>query len=411
MEQNITTVVIGAGQSGLAMSQALSQRSIEHVVLERGEVANSWREDRWDSLRLLTRNEISGVPGLSYAGDDPNGFMGVPELIDMFEQGAAALNAPVRTQTNVLSVTQTQDGYYVKTDKGTIYCKSVVMANGAFAIPSIPGFAADLPSELATFTPSDYKRPSDLPEGGVMVVGASASGQQIAREIQQAGHKVLLSVGTHLRLPRTYRGVDTMKWMEILELLSIPYTEVDDVDRVRRTPSPTLVADETLDLNILQDMGVEITGRLAAVRDGKAVFSGSLANVCNAADLKMNRLLSSIDEHVTKQNIATPTEPPQRYKPTRIPKSPRLTVDLVAEGFRSVVWATGYRPDFSWLDMPVFDRKGRLEHDGGYVCPGLYVLGLPYLRQRKSTFLAGAQDDAEALAAHLVANLGRHLAA
>lgn len=406
-----TTAIIGAGQSGLAMSHELTLAGVDHVILERGQIANSWRKERWDSLRLLTPNWMNGLHGHDYKGNDHDGYMHVAELINAFDASAAKSGAPVRTETTVLSVDGTPGAYRVQTDQGALSCNSVVMANGACATPKIPAFASQLPDQVQSFTPQTYKRPAQLPDGKVLVVGASASGMQLAREIQQSGRQVVLAVGTHSRFPRNYRDADITMWLEIIGATTIPYTEVDDIERVRRTPSLTLVADETIDLNSLQDLGVEITGRLVAINDGRALFSGSLANHCAAADLKMNRLLESIDDWVDAADLTNLVAPVQRYVPTRVPTAPRLSMDLAAEGFGAVLWATGYRPDFNWLELPVFDRKGNLKHDGGVVAEGLYAMGLPYLRQRKSTFIDGACDDARALAAHLTAGLARSIAA
>jgi putative flavoprotein involved in K+ transport len=406
-----TTVIIGAGQSGLAMSHELTLAEVDHVILERGQIANSWRKERWDSLRLLTPNWMNGLPGLAYQGNDHDGYMLVGELVDCFNKCAAKLDAPVQTETTVLSVDGTPGAYAVQTDQGAISCESVVMANGACAVPKIPGFASEMPVQVQSFTPQSYKRPSRLPDGKVLVVGASASGLQLAREIQQSGRQVVLAVGNHLRFPRSYRDADITMWMDIIGATSILHNQVDDIERVRRTPSLTLVAGETIDLNSLQDLGVEITGRLMAVDDDRALFSGSLANHCAAADLKINRLLTSIDDWVDTAGLTDLVAPTERYAPTRVPSAPRLSMDLAAEGFGAVLWATGYRPDFNWLKQPVFDRKGNLKHDGGVVAGGLYAMGLPYLRQRKSTFIDGARDDARALANHLTAGLAQSIAA
>lgn len=406
-----TTTIIGAGQSGLAMSRELTMQGVDHVILERGEIANSWRKERWDSLRLLSPNWMNGLPGLEYRGNDHDGYMEVSELIKRFDKCAANNGAPVQAETTVLSVDGTPGHYMVQTDQGAISCESVVMANGACATPKIPAFASELPAHIQSFTPHSYKRPSQLPDGKVLVVGASASGLQLAREMQQSGRQVVLAVGNHMRLPRMYRDTDISMWLDIIGATSIPYTDVDDVTRVRRTPSLTLVAGETIDLNTLQDIGVEITGRFAAACDGRAWFSGSLANHCSAADLKMNRLLASIDEWVDDKGMTGLVAPTERYAPTRVPPQPRLNLDLAAEGFGSVLWATGYRPDFSWLNLPVFDRKDNIIHDGGVVADGLYVMGLPYLRQRKSTFIDGASEDAKALSDHLTAGLSQLMAA
>jgi putative flavoprotein involved in K+ transport len=409
--KHVNAVIIGAGQSGLAMSFELAQRGVDHVILERGQVANSWRTERWDSLHLLTPNWMNGLAGQCFDGTDHDGFMNVSELITRFDQCATQNGAPVQTETSVVSVDQMSGGYRVQTDQGALDCVNVVMANGACARPKVPAFASQMPGEMQHFTPLSYKRPSDLPDGKVLVVGASASGLQLAREVQSSGRQTTLAVGNHLRFPRVYRDADITMWLEIIGATTTPYTEVDDIERVRRTPSLTLVAGETIDLNVLQNEGVEVAGRLATVQDGTALFSGSLANLCAAADLKMNRLLNSFDDWVEAAGLGDLVDPAERFAATSVPPAPRLQADLAREGFGSVIWATGYQPDFSWLNLPVFDRKGRLNHDGGIVGEGLYAMGLPYMRQRKSTFIDGASDDANALATHLTAQLGRRLAA
>ncbi|MCC0067697.1 MAG: NAD(P)-binding domain-containing protein [Rhodovulum sp.] len=407
----LSTVIIGAGHSGLAMSRALAGRGIDHLVLERGQVGNSWRTERWDSLRLLTPNWMNGLPGLPYAGADPDGFPPAATLVRDFESCAAMNGAPLRTETRVLSVTW-EAGYKVRTDQETLSSDSIVVATGACALPNIPAFADDLPAGIAQISPITYRRPDDLPPDGVLVVGASASGLQIARELALAGRRTILAVGSHLRLPRRYRGADILTWMHRAGVFDTPYDQVDDIERVRRTPSlPLMGSDthETLDLNALQDLGVEIVGRFAAIAEGKAQFSGSLANFCASADLKMNRLLDAVDRRIEADGLQVPDA--ERSAPTRVPDAPRLTLDLARSGIGTLVWATGYRPDHHWLHLPVFDRKGRIRHDGGVIGDGLYVMGLPYLRSRHSTHIAGATADAEALAGHLAERLPRRHAA
>ena len=382
----------------------LTERSIEHVVLERGEVANSWRRERWDSLRLLTPNSQSRLPGFRYEGDDPDGFMTMPEVIDFIEGFAAAIDAPVRTQTEVTNVRPVDDGYRVSTSQGELECRSLVIASGACNVPSVPALRDAVPSSIASITPLDYRNPQSLPEGGVLVVGASATGVQLADELRRDGRRVLLSVGEHVRLPRTYRGRDVLWWMEASGIWNQRYDEIDDVERARKLPSPQLVGSlerTTLDLNALRAHGVEIVGRLAAVRDDRALFSGGLRNQFALADLKMNRLLESFDEWAFAAPDL-PVGPPERFEPTRVPEPTRLHLDLNSGEIRSIVWATGFKPDYRWLDVPVLDRKGRLIHDGGIVAaPRLYAIGLPVLRRRKSTFIHGAEDDARDLAEHL----------
>ena len=398
-----TAVIIGAGHTGLAVSRLLTQRSIEHVVLERGEIANSWRHERWDSLRLLTPNSQSRLPGYRYEGGDPDGFMTMREVVDFIGGFAAASGAPVRTQTEVTRVRATDDGYSVVTSQGELYCRSLLIASGACNLPSVPALRDAVPPSVASFTPFDYRSPQSLPEGGVLVVGASATGVQLADEIQRSGRRVLLSVGEHVRLPRTYRGRDVLWWMEASGIWNQRYDEIDDVERARKLPSPQLVGSPqrtTLDLNALSAAGVEIVGRLSAVRDGRALFSGGLRNQFALADLKMNRLLESFDEWA--ERAAVDALPPERFEPTRAPNAPRLSLDLASGEIRTIIWATGFKPDYRWLDVPVLDRKGRLQHDGGVLAaPRLYAIGLPVLRRRKSTFIHGAEDDARDIVEHL----------
>lgn len=409
--RSATTIIVGAGQSGLAMSSHLTRRSIDHVILERGEVAHSWRTERWDSLRLLTPNWQSRLPGHAYRGNDPDGFMTMPEVVGFLQRYAAAMEAPVETATRVTRVHRRDGGYQVETDQGPWRCRALVVASGACNIAAIPSADAELPHDVTSLTPLQYRNPATLPDGGVMVVGASASGIQLAREIHASGRRVVLCVGEHVRMPRTYRGQDIQWWMDAIGAMDARYDSVDDIGRARRLPSPQLVGTPeraTVDLNSLRHMGVELVGRLVGLRDGKAQFSGSLANFCALADLKMNRLLATIDAWVDANGLTRRFPAPERYAPTNVGPQARLSLDLRDGGIRSVLWATGYRPDYGWLDVPVLDRKGRIRHDGGVVpVPGLYVMGLPFMRRRKSSFIDGAADDAADLAEHLSLSLAR----
>jgi putative flavoprotein involved in K+ transport len=408
--ERFTAVVIGAGHAGLAASHFLLQRSIDHVVLERGEVANSWRRERWDSLRLLTPNWQSRLPGLGYEGPDPDGYMTVPEVTEFIERFAKLSRAPVRTGVNVTSVRPGDDGYQVTTDRGEIAARAVVIATGACNQPTVPALSGLVPAAVRQVTPFDYRDPARLPDGGVLVVGASATGVQLAAELARSGRPVTLSVGEHTRLPRTYRGRDVLWWMDASGVWDQRYDELDDLTRARRLPSPQLVGTPertTLDLNALDSLGVGLVGRLAAVRDGRALFSGGLRNVFSLADLKMNRLLGTFDEWARtagRDAVGRGQEigPLERFEPTRVPDASRLQLDLGSGEIRTIVWATGFRPDYGWLDVPVVDAKGQLRHEGGVVDrPGLYALGLPVLRRRKSTFIYGIEDDAREVVDHL----------
>ena len=404
-----TAVVIGAGHSGLAVSRLLTGCSIDHVVIERGEVANSWRTQRWDSLRLLTPNWQSRLPGLSYGGNDPDGYMSMPEVIEFMSGYARLLDAPVLTRTTVTSVRSGGAGYLVDTDHGRWECESVVLATGGLNVPKVPPLGGEPPPPVTALSALEYRNPEALAPGGVLVVGASATGVQIADELHRCGRPVTLAVGEHVRMPRLYRGRDIFWWMERSGLLDERYDEVDDITRVRRTPSPQLVGTPeraTLDLNALTDRGVRLVGRLSALRDGEALLSGSLANKCELADLKLGRLLDTFDEMATQRRLGD-LGPPERFAPTRVETSPPLRLDLARGEIRTIIWATGFRPDYSWLDMPVLNHKGQMRHDGGIVTefPGLYVIGLNFLRRRKSSFIHGAEDDARDLVSHLGAYL------
>ena len=403
--RNVTCVVIGAGHAGLAMSQRLSERSIDHVVLERGEVANSWRTERWESLRLLTPNSHTRLPGMPDRGTDPDGFMTVPEVVQLIDEYARVIDAPVATGTTVTSVAPAEGGYEVTTDRGTWRCTTLVLASGPANVASLPSFAAEVPPSIVAVTPMTYRSPTRLPEGGVLVVGASATGVQLAEEIHLSGRPVTLSVGEHVRMPRTYRGRDIFWWMEAAGVLDEKHEDVDDLVRARNTPSPQLIGTperRSIDLNTLGHLGVEIVGRLGAVRDGAALFSGALANTCRLADLKLIRLLDRFDRWADSTG-AGPLEEPERPAPIVVPGEAPLAIDLQRRGINTVVWATGYRPDYGWLMLPVLDRRGRIRHEGGVVqgAPGVYLLGGTLLRTRRSSYIAGAEEDSRALADHL----------
>jgi putative flavoprotein involved in K+ transport len=400
------TVIVGAGQCGLAMSHELSRRSIDHVVLERGRIGNSWRTERWDSLRLLTPNWLNGLFG--HMPSDPDGYMPAADFAKDLATAAAGFSAPVMERTPVISVRAWDNGYMVQTGQGALGCASVVLATGACGLPRVPAFASSLPTSVTQFTSLSYRNPSQLPDGSVLVVGASASGLQIARELTLSGRRVTLAVGQHTRLPRVCRGADILTWMHLVGVLDTPFTRVDDLERLRRQPSLTLLGDPErpdLDLNALQALGAEIAGRLVAVTEGRVWFSGSLANLCASSDLKMNRLLDRIDAWVLASGFEELVDPSERFAPTQIPDDPILSLDLRAQGVGSVIWATGYTPDHSFVDLPVFDRKGRIRHHGGVVGNGIYVMGLPYMRTARSSHISGAQRDARALARHLAGSL------
>ena len=408
-------VIVGAGHSGLAMSYCLSECAVDHVVLERGEIANSWKHERWDSLRLLTPSWLTRLPGYVYQGNDPDGFMSMPEVIDFIEGYASHISAPVKQNTQVESVDYDGRYYQVSTNNGCWECETLVVASGACNIASLPGLVAQVPSSVTSLTPMQYRNPDLLAEGGVLVIGASATGLQLAEEIQGSGRPVTLAVGEHVRLPRSYRGRDIQWWLDRLGILDEKYDEIDDIVRGRNIPSPQLVGSSehhSLDLNRLNALGVRLRGRLAGINQGKSQFSGSLGNVCAMADLKMERLLKRIDNYVIDNKLENIVNRAEHFDKTVTEESPPLLMDFAKENISTVLWATGYRPDYSWLDVPVIDRKGMICHEGGVVeSPGMYLMGTSLMRRRKSSFIHGAEDDARDLSAHLnsyLKNLPEH---
>jgi len=377
-------------------------------------VANSWRRERWDSLRLLTPNWQSRLPGLRYEGPDPDGYMTVGEVTELIERFAKVSRAPVRTGVNVTSVRTAGDGYQVTTSDGEIRSQAVVIASGACNRPTVPPLSDAVPALVRQLTPFDYRDPGQLPDGGVLVVGASATGVQLAAEIHRSGRPVTLAVGEHVRLPRQYRGRDIFWWLQATGVLGERYDQIDDLTRARHLPSPQLTGapePAAADLSTLTAQGVRIVGRLGRIAGGLAQFSGSLRNTCTLADLKMNRFLARADNWANARGLDGELPPAHRFAPTRVDPRTPLELDLASGEITTLLWATGFRPDHSWLDIPVRDHAGHIRHDGGVVtsAPGLYVLGTPVLRTRASTYIHGAVTDSEALGAHLHSFLNSQL--
>ncbi len=388
------------------MSRALSQRSIDHLILERGGPGHAWRTERWDNLKLLTPNWANGLPGGPYSRSDPDGYMPATEFADDLERYARAIAAPLREGVTVTRLARQGFGYRIETDQGPISAQTVVNATGATSLPKIPLLAGDLPSRIAQITLNRYRNPAELPPGDVLIVGASASGVQLARELQLSGRQVILAVGAHVRLPRHYRGRDIEYWLDRSGVYDETADQIEDLPRARRLPSAQLVGGGIVDLNALQILGVEVTGRLSAIRGGTVLFSGGLSALTSAADLKMYRMLERFDDWIDA-NVAPGTAAQEdRPVPTVIPDLPRLSLDLTSGSIRTVIWATGYRPNHSWMDVPVFDARGHLRHNNG-ACPspGLFVLGLPVLRRRRSHHIAGADVDTQ----HISSLIHQHL--
>jgi putative flavoprotein involved in K+ transport len=395
----VETLIIGAGQAGLALSRELTAARHAHVVLERGRVGERWRSERWDSLRLLTPNWLNGLPGTPPPAD-PDGYLDRRGVIAYLE--AYAAGAPVRERTAVRRVRPAPHGYHVATDRGDWHAANVVIATGDCDVPFAPDRAPEGVHELHS---SRYRRPSDLPPGGVLVVGAGPSGQQIALELRRAGRRVVLAVGRHVRMPRRYRGRDIFAWLRELGQLHTHADDVPDLAAARRAPGFPLSGAEGLGLDRLARLGITVTGRFIGFEGRRAQFAADLAHEVAEADRRMRRTLAKIDEH-----IGAGAEPVDRLPPVALPSGPRQ-VDLGAS-VRSVVWATGYRRSYPWLDVPVLDRHGELLHrEGVTAAPGLFTLGLRFQRTRSSHLLGGVGADAAVIARAITARAELSLAA
>jgi putative flavoprotein involved in K+ transport len=403
-----SVVVVGAGPGGLAMSHHLTGAGIDHVLLERGEVAHSWRTERWDSLRLLTPNWMTVLPGARYEGNDPDGYMTAAETVAALDAYRLSFGAPLRTGIEVEAACRTSDGFEVRTTGGTWRCDAVVAATGGSSEPRVPAFASELPQAVQQLTSLSYRRATQIDDPGcVLVVGASASGVQIADELQRSGHDVTISVGEHVRLPRSYRGCDIYRWLDRIGQLDERWDEVEDLQRARRHASVQVMGSDDgreVDLQSLQVLGVRLVGRLMAIRGTTALCSGGLGSLVANADLKEVRLLHRIDEWVNEHDMAALVGPAIKPCPTVLTQVP---TELDLARFGTVIWATGFRPTYNWLDPRALDRRGRVDHDGGVASmPGLYLLGLPFLRRRRSNLIAGLGLDAFELGQHLVEYLG-----
>jgi putative flavoprotein involved in K+ transport len=396
------TVIIGGGQAGLAMSRCLRERGVKHVVLERGRVGERWRSERWDSLRLLTPNWHSRLPHWLYEGDDPDGYMTTLEFTEHLERYARSFDAPVRSGTNVQAVEKlTRESYRVTTDRGIWIARNVVVATGHCDVPWVPPLASGLAGDVSQIVPSNYRNPGRLPAGGVLVVGASATGVQLAEELAGAGRKVTLAVGRHTRLPRRYRGKDILWWIDTMGGFMTPADPADEASN----PAPQLVGapdNRSIDVGRLQQRGVRLAGKVIGVEGHRVRFDDNLAEIVGTADEQMAATLAKVDEFATTMGLDDKVGPAEIVPPARLRSAP-AEIDLRAERITTVLWATGYRRSYPWLKLPVLDGRGEIRHQGGITAePGLYVLGLRFQRRKNSNLIDGVGNDAAELTRHLV---------
>ena len=396
--ETVDTLVIGAGQAGLAMSCCLSQAGCAHLVVERARVGERWRAERWDSLAFQFPNWSVGLPGMSLVGASPQGFAGRDEVVGFLEAYATAISAPVRTGVAVRRLARGPRGFVAETGAGAIRAAQVVVATGPYQRPVIPAAARGLDG-VAQVHARDYRNPGLLPAGAVLVVGSGASGCQIAEDLVRAGRTVWLSVGSHRRAPRRYRGFDFQHWEAVLGEWDRPAAE-----RPAGEPPPLLTGvagGRDMDIRELAEMGVRLLGRLTGAEAGAARFAPDLAQTLARGDGLYARYLAQIDAHAAALGLDLPPPDPAPRRPD--PPAPPAELDLAREGIGCVIWATGYGLDLGWIEAPgALSAEGAPIHaDGIGAVDGLYFLGLPWLSKRKSTLLAGVGEDAERLAAHI----------
>lgn len=405
--RKVDVVIIGGGQAGLAMSRSLTAEAIDHVVLERGRIGERWHSERWRSLHLLTTNAMSALPGLPHEGD-PDAFMPAAAFASYLSSYARKIAAPVLSGVEVMRAEPVAGGYRIATTAGDWQSRAVVIATGACETPFRPAAANLLSRSIEQISPNAYREPGQLSPGGVLVVGASSTGVQLAEEIHASGRSVMLSVGDHTCVPRRYRGRDIFAWMEAAGILDEPVSESGNVEYARRQPSLQLVGradNRDLNLGILRDQGVRLLGRLAGIKDDSAAFSGDLDRTTAAAHKRMLRCLDRIDAHILDNGFQTKAADAAARVPF-FAQGDAVTVNLWREGIRSVVWATGYTRRYPWLRAPVLDHRGEISHHGGVTSlSGLFVLGLTYLRRRRSSFIDGCALDAQDLTPLVKAHL------
>lgn len=408
---SIDTIIIGAGQAGLATSHHLSAAGHDHVVLERGRVGERWHSEVWDSLHLLTPNWMNTLPGWSCAPHDPDGFLSAGGFAANLTSYARSFSAPVRESTSVQSLRRRRERFEVRTQSETWSARRVVLATGWCDQPAVPGIAAGIAPTIHQLTPDAYRNPGALRDGAVLVVGASATGVQLADELQASGRDVVLAVGRHSRLPRRYRGMDIFWWLDRLGALDRTLDDLPDPHAARSEPSLQLVGrpdHRSLDLASLQASGVRLAGRLVSVDGTRARFAADLGATVREAELRLLRVLDSIDDYVVDHGLEAEVHAPERF-PIAQPDGALERLDLDAAGVSTVVWATGHRRPYPWLQIPVLDAHGELRQRRGVTpVPGLYVVGQRFQHWRRSNFIGGVGRDAALVARHVASSAARH---
>ena len=401
--ETVDTLVIGAGQAGLAMSEHLSKQGLSHLVLERHRIAERWRSERWDSLVANGPAWHDRFPGMTFPNLDPDAFATRDMIVNYFEAYADMIKAPIRSGINVTSLSSNANGsgFKVETSEGVLEAKNVVVATGPFQRPIIPT-NVPVDSGLMQIHSSSYRNPAQLPEGAVLVVGAGSSGAQIADELLRSGKRVYLSIGPHDRPPRRYRGRDFVWWLGVLG-------KWDAKTRDPATEHVTISVSgahggQTIDFREFAERGMTLVGRAGQFKNGVIQFAPDLAETIERGDANYLSVLTEADIYARNHNLDMPEEPEAKIiRPApHCMREPLLELDLANAGVTSIIWATGYVMDFDWLKLDTFDDKGRPAHERGVAkIPGLYFLGLAWLARRASPFIWGVWHDAEYLASHI----------
>jgi putative flavoprotein involved in K+ transport len=400
-------VIIGAGQAGLAMSHRLTGLGIGHVVLERGRLGERWHSERWDSLRLLTPNWMNALPGYPQRVD-PDGYMRAVQFAAYLERYARAFAVPVVEDAAVEAVSFDGAAYDVVSSAGRWRARNVVVATGWCDLPAIPAFARNIDPHITQIAPNRYRNAGSVPDGGVLVVGASATGVQLAAELRASGREVVLAVGNHSRLPRRYRGMDIFWWLQRIGNFDRCIDDVSDPESARREPSVQLVGrpdGRSLDLSTLQEAGVRLAGRVVEADGSRVEFAPDLEATTAASDHRLRGVLERIDAHIDQSGLSREVDDAEPFRPVVAPGAPDQ-LDLRAEGIASVVWATGHRRSYPWLNVAVLDQRGEIPQRRGVTrVPGLYVIGQRFQHYRSSNFVYGVGRDAAYIALHLAQRL------
>jgi putative flavoprotein involved in K+ transport len=401
---HVSVVVIGGGQAGLAMSYHLQQNDIDHVVLEKNRIAHTWRTQRWDAFCLVTPNWQCQLPGFSYPGDDPKGFMPRDEIVAYIEAYANQISAPVREGVSVTRLTQDPGGgFALETSAGAITADAVVLAVSGYHVPNVPRMAERLDGSVLQLHSSQYRNSNQLPSGEILVIGSGQSGCQIAEDLHLAGRKVHLAVGSAPRCPRVYRGRDAVEWLDDLGQYDLPVDQHSLKEKVRKNANHYLTGrggGRDIDLRKFALEGMSLYGRLKDIQHGKLSFADDLTKNLDNADRVYNGICNLIDDHIARNAIEVPASP--HYQPVWQPADVPAELDPATSGISAVIWTTGFKSDWSWVELPIFDGAGYPTHRRGVTSMGgVYVLGLPWLYTWGSGRFVGVGRDAAFIAEHI----------